>query len=42
MLINKGKFNRLSTMNLIKIEDFFLLYNGRLSKFKALQIQILR
>gem|GEM_PF-6727489 len=42
MLMEHGKFNTLRTINLIKNGQVFLLYNGRLYKFKALQTQILR
>lgn len=42
MLTTQGKFNVLKTIVLIKNRQVFLLYHARLSKFKALQTQILR
>lgn len=37
MLTPRRKFNHLITMPLIKIKRFFLLDNGTVHKFKALQ-----
>jgi hypothetical protein len=37
MLTQHEKFNSLITMSLIKIKRFFLLDNGTVHKFKALQ-----